>query len=75
MISKQIGIVVPKRCGKAFQRNHIKRYVREWFQHQYGQFSLGMQLVVDVKNASWNKVSYGQFFQTLNHIVDTILRR
>ncbi len=73
VFSKRIGVVVPKRCGKAFQRNHVKRYVREWFRHQQENIPLGMDLVVQVKSSIWVSAAYGELFKTLTGVIEAAI--
>lgn len=48
---KRLGIVVPKRLGKAAERNRLRRVIREFFRLNKGEF-LGGDYVVVAKDGS-----------------------
>jgi len=46
---RRLGITVPKKTGKAVERNRIKRLVREVFRRERGSLPDGCVLVVNAK--------------------------
>ena len=63
----RVGISVNKRVGKAFKRNKLKRYVREFF--KYGKNKIeNYDIVVIIRKEATN-LDFENFYNSLKHVL------